>query len=155
MRGRFTARVAFWLATFSLAITTSAPAASVDTRQFAVLVDGKPAGECRVTYTSGDDGSLRVAGSAAVRVRHLLGTYHYNFDGTELWKGDRLQRLSCASNDDGTKCALQAVAASSGLRLVVNGKESQTRGDVWTTTWWHLPADAGRESARAVLDVDT
>src|SRR5437763_8747256 len=122
MRKRFPSRVGFWLAVICL--VGPASAASTDSRLFAVLVDGKPAGECRLTYTSRDDGSLSIAGKAVVRVRHLLGTYHYYFDGSEIWKGDRLQRLSCASDDDGAKCSLQAAAASDGLHLVVNGSES-------------------------------
>src|SRR3954464_4974263 len=91
MRNRLTSRVALWLAAICLAGPASA--ASTDSRLFAVLVDGKPAGECRLTYTSRDDGSLSIAGKAVVRVRHLLGTYHYYFDGSEIRKGDRLQRL--------------------------------------------------------------
>jgi hypothetical protein len=132
----------------------AARAAGTETRRFAVLVDGKPAGECRLSYTSAE-GSESLAGAAAVRVRHLLGTYHYNYEGTEVWKGDRLERLGCKSDDDGKKCALQAVAREGGLHVTANGKTTVVKPEVWTSSYWRMPARQQQAAALDLLDLDT
>src|SRR5262245_5462509 len=90
-------------------------AADPEQRVYTVLVDGKPAGEYRTTLRTDDDGSETVTCAASVHVRHLLGQYHYSYQGTEVWKGGKLQRLDAVSNDDGKKNAVRATADTGGL----------------------------------------
>ena len=132
-----------------------AQGASTERRVFAVLVDGKPAGECRLVYTIGDDGSETLSGAAAVRVKRVLGSYHYNYEGTEVWKANRLEKMSCSSDDDGKKCTLQAAAEQSGLRVTVNGKTFLTRASAWPTSYWRLPAPQLLNQALPLLEADT
>src|SRR5262249_30872154 len=83
-----------WLGALALAtVPAAAAAADPELRVFTVRVDGKPAGEFRMTIRAGADGSEEMTGAAAVRVRHLLGQYRYTFQGTEVWKDGRLLRL--------------------------------------------------------------
>jgi hypothetical protein len=142
---------AVWLA----AVPLAACAADAEQRVFTVLVDGKPAGEYRVTIRVGDDSTATMTGSAAVHVRHALGQYRYGYQGTEVWKGGRLQRLDAASDDDGKACAVRATAAADGLRVTANGRAQTVRPDAWPTTYWQLPPAERRDQPLTLLDVDT
>jgi hypothetical protein len=143
-----------------LAVVVASPSfvQSADTEQrvFAVQVDGKPAGDYRMTITVADDGSEQMTCTAAVQVKHIVGQYRYSFQGTEIWRGGGLQRLDASSDDDGVKHAVRAVADSGGLRVSVDGKTQSTiRLDAWPTTYWRLPAGAKPASGVTLLDVDT
>jgi hypothetical protein len=141
---------AIWLA----AVPLPARAADTEQRVFTVLVDGKPAGEYRVTIRI-DDGTATMTGNAAVHVRHALGQYRYTYQGTEVWKGGRLQRLDAASDDDGKACAVRATAEADGLRVAANGRAQTVRPDAWPTTYWQLPPAERRDQPLTLLDVDT
>jgi hypothetical protein len=143
-----------------LAVALASPSfvrtAETEHRVFAVQVDGKTAGEYRMTVTVGDDGGERLTCTAAVRVKHILGQYRYDYQGKEVWHGGRLQQLDAASDDDGTKHAVRAVAGSAGLQVTVDGKaQSAIPFDAWPTTYWRLPSGAKAAPALTLLDVDT
>ena len=137
---------AFWL------VVTAASRAGVETRAFTIFVDGKSAGACRLTF---DDDSGTTSGHAAVQVRHVLGTYRYHFDGTEVWKDGRLQQLHSDTNDNGKKCTIEATAGQTGLRVVANGRTSVLRAQAWPTTYWRLPPAKLRDQPLTLLDTDT
>ena len=155
MRGQFISSWSLWLGALWLAFPLAARATGVEKRTFVILVDGRLAGECRLTYSAGEEGSETRSGSAAVQVRHLLGSYRYHFDGTEVWKGGRLQRLHSISDDDGKKCTIDAVAGETGLRVQANGQTSTVRADAWPTTYWRMPAAELRGQPLTLLDIDT
>src|SRR5258708_384372 len=69
----------------------------------------------------------------------LVYKYTSTYRGTENWKGNRLQRLESATDDNGTRFTVNAVAEGNQLRVKVNGQERFNRGDAWTTSYWHLP----------------
>jgi hypothetical protein len=155
MRNSLFPHCGLWLTVVCFALApVGVLAAGVEARLFAVQVDGKLAGECRLNCSQ-VGGSETLAGSASVSVKHLLGTYHYRYAGTEVWKADRLQRLECSSDDDGKKCALQASAGETELRVTANGRTSRIKPDVWTSSYWHMPAPAQRGAPLGLLDVDT
>jgi hypothetical protein len=156
MREHRTPCRAGWLGALCLALAPAAAgAADVEGRLFMVRVDGKVAGECRLTYAAADGGSETTTGTASVRVRKVIGTYRYQFDGSEAWKGGRLQRLDARTNDDGKQMDLHAQAQATGLRVVANGEPSVVRADAWPTTYWRLPAPELRGQPLTLLDVDT
>lgn len=137
---------AFWL------VVIAAGRAGVETRAFTILVDGKSAGACRLTF---DDNSGTTSGRAAVQVHHVLGTYRYHFDGAEVWKDGRLQQLHSDTNDNGKKCTIEATAGPTGLRVVANGRTSVMRTQAWPTTYWRLPSADLRDQPLTLLDTDT
>ncbi len=137
-----------------VALAGPARAADAETRVFAVLVDGQPAGEYRLAVSTADDGTESVSCTAAVRVRHLLGGYRYSYRGTEEWKAGRVQRFDAASDDDGKKGRVHAAAEANGVRVAAGGSSVVTTPDVWPTTYWRLPA-AGKPGPVTVLDADT
>jgi hypothetical protein len=133
-----------------------ARAADAEQRVFAVSVDGKPAGEYRVAVRVADDGTETVNCTAAVQVRYLLGHYHYNYQGAEVWKGGRLVRLDADSDDDGTRNAVRAAVGANGLRITVNrGAAQSAPAGAWPTTYWRLPVGVRGGQSLTLLDVDT
>jgi hypothetical protein len=135
--------------------STRAGAADSERRDFNILVDGKRAGAYHLTITHADDGTDTVSAQAHVRVSHLVYTYTYAYQGTEVWKAGRLASLNSSTDDDGTRFQVSAVADGANLRVTVNGQEHATRGDVWTTTYWRLPDAKFRNRGVPLLDADT
>jgi len=115
-------------------------AGEAEHRQFAVTVDGKPAGSYRLSFRAGDDGSQTISAAVEVRVRALLGSYTYTLYSTEVWKAGRLVSVTAASNDNGKKHAVRATAVADGLEVVVDGRARKARGAFLTSTGWREPA---------------
>jgi hypothetical protein len=129
-------------------------AAETETRVFSVQVGDKQAGEYQLIVED-RDGTLTATSHAHVKVKYWLGTYHYCYHGTEAWKDGRLVRLEAASNDNGTRHNVTGTADNSGLVLSIDGNPVTVRPEVWTTTYWQLPAGVQRSQTLALLDVDT
>jgi hypothetical protein len=132
-----------------------AQAADTEVREFSIQVDGKLAGQYAMTITRNDDGSETMSGQAAVRVKHVLGTYSYTYQGTERWKKGKLEELRSSCNDDGKRFQVQATAEGTQLRVRVNGSERMMRGDVWATTYWRLPDPRFHNREVPLIDADT
>jgi hypothetical protein len=134
----------------------AAPARAEDTEQrdFSIQVDSKPAGDSHLTITRRDDGSEVVGATVNVQVRFIL-THTYTYQGTEVWKGGRLQSLQSTCNDNGKRFQVAAAAEGDGLRVTVLGRERVLpRGDVWTTSYWKLADKRFFNQPLSVLDVD-
>jgi len=132
-----------------------AAAADKETRIFSIKIDNKPAGTYQMSISRPDDRTFIVVGWADVSISKLFIKYKYTYQGTEVWKDGRLVRLTSKTNDDGKQFEVLAQADGDRLRVQVNGKEHTTRPDVWTTTYWSLPASMLRNQAAALLDCDT
>jgi hypothetical protein len=133
---------------------TAARAAETETREFAIHVDGKPAGQYAMTITKQDDGAEVMAVQASVRVKHLLGSYSYIYQGTEHWRDNRLVRMQSSTNDDGKRYQVQVTKEGSALRLRVNGRESLISADTWPSSYWRLPDARFHNKAIPLLDAD-
>jgi hypothetical protein len=128
----------------------------MEVREFSTRIDGKPAGNYRMTITCHEDGSVSMAVRAEIKVTKLgLTVYHYSYSGMEVWKDGYLQRLQSTTDDDGKKYTVTAAAQRDGLRIRVNGEERTVRSDVWLTSYWRLPGAGQRKGAIALLDADT
>ncbi len=132
-----------------------ASADETETRQFAIHVDGKPAGQYFMTITKGAGGSESMSAQANVRVRVLIKTYEYSYQGTERWKDGRLLSLESNATDDGKHYTVQAAADGDALRVTVNGQTRMTRADSWPTTHWKLPPSKYHNNAVPLIDADT
>jgi hypothetical protein len=146
-----------WTSVFIIAAmgASAAPAADTETRIFTVLVDGKPAGEFRLTVRTADDGTEAATAAASVQVKYLLGGYRYTYRGTEVWKAGRLRQFEAASEENGKKHAVTGVAAENVLRLTVDGATRSVRPDVWPTSYWRMPIGAKAGQGIVLLDADT
>jgi hypothetical protein len=136
-------------------LTTHATAAETEIRDFQVTVDGKKAGDYRMTIERLPDGSLSMAGQATVNVKYLVYRYQYSYQGKEIWRAGRLLQLNSRAFDDGKNYALEAVAQGDGLLIEANGHRFIERSPVWTTTYWQLPDPRYREPSLTLLDADT
>jgi hypothetical protein len=129
--------------------------AASEVRDFTIYVDSKPAGTSQMLITTHEGGVVVMAAKANARVRVLLKTYIYSFDGTEVWKGARLQSLRSTCTDDGHGYQVAAQAEANGLRVKVNGRERLARADVWLNSYWRLPEAAYRNQAVPIIEADT
>jgi hypothetical protein len=130
-------------------------AAEKETRVFNIKIDDKPAGYHQMTISRLDDHTTTVDSRADVSVSYLIKTFKYTYRGTERWVDGRLIQLMSETNDDGTQYQVLVQVDGDKLRVRVNGKESTTRQDVWTTTYWQLPPLQSPNQAVALLDCDT
>ncbi|HYT88348.1 MAG TPA: DUF6134 family protein [Gemmataceae bacterium] len=143
------------LALLVVACASAQAGAQTEVREFSVQVDGKPAGQYTMTITKHDDGSESMSGQATVRVKHVLGTYTFTYQGVERWKGGRLVELKSSSNDNGKRFTVSAAAEGNVLRVNVNGAVRQLSGDSWTTTYWRLADARFHNQSVPLLDADT
>ncbi len=135
-----------------------APARAAETEQrvFSIHVGGKPAGDYRLTITRQDNGEEVVTAQAGVRVKAVLKTYTYTYQGTERWKDGRLLELRSSTSDDGKRFDVLATAEGNNLRVRVSGQTDRlTRWDVWPTSHWHLPDARFHNQGVPLLDADT
>jgi hypothetical protein len=132
-----------------------AVAADTEVRDYVTYIDGKRAGDYRMTITAQDDGTVTMSGQARISLRVFLVTYRYSYSGTEVWKGHRLQQLQSRTNDNGKPYEVSAQADADGLRLRVNNQPGRAAADAWTTTYWQLPEPTARQGNKALLDADT
>lgn len=136
-------------------LSLSAKEPVTETREFAVRVDGKPAGSFRLVVQEDESGKITVAAQADVRVRYLVYNYVYQFRGTEIWKDGKLDQLESNTTDDKKQFAVQAWNDGKDLHIKSNGVERLTRPDVWTSTYWRLPEARFRNQPVPLIDVDT
>jgi hypothetical protein len=150
-RGALT-RTVWLLATGALLLgLPRASAADVEGRDFAVRVDGKPAGTYQMTITRLDDGTAKLSAQSRVRVTVLgVPVYNYTYRGEEVWKADKLQQFHCAGEEKGIPFNVSAAVQPDGLHLNINGQTFTTNPDVWLTSYWQLP-DPGRYNRPIVL----
>lgn len=133
-----------------------AAAADTEIRDYAIRIDGKPAGEYHMNISRQDDGTATMSGQADIKLTvYLVKTYTYSYRGTETWKDGRLLRLDSSCADDGKKFSVAALADGANLKVRANGVERTTRGESWVTTYWCLPAQAQRNRALNLVDADT
>jgi len=140
--------------TLLLAVGAGVRAADSETREFAVLVDGKPAGNARMAIQQQDDGTTVVSSDTNVVVKILIKKYVYTCQAREVWKDGRLQQASSQCNDDGKQYQVSAVAQADGMHVRVNGRERTTKSDVWLSSYWTLPNAKLRNQVIPVLDID-
>ena len=145
-----------WIVAALVALAFGGPATAgeVETRDFAVLISGKPSGEVHMTIHRQDDGSIHMRCDTDIKVSFGLLSYKYVYRGLEVWKDRRLVRLDSNTDDNGKRFIVSAVAKGTNLDLTVNNAAKQVRGDVWVTSYWTLPDPKRRAETLAILDAD-
>jgi hypothetical protein len=137
-----------------LSAAVNARAAENETREFAVKVDGRPAGYANMTIQRQDEGTTIVSCDTKVRVKVLIKTYDYTCRTQETWKNGRLQQLASLCNDDGKQYQVSATAQADGIHVRVNGREHIAKAEAWVSSYWTLPDAKLRDGAIAVIDAD-
>jgi hypothetical protein len=135
-----------------LAWASRLPAAGVETRDFNVLVDGKPAGDYHLTVQPQDNGAVAMTLQSEVRVKVLGVTfYSYTYRGREVWKDGRLRRLDSSGQENGKPFTVSVVPDGGGLRVACNGQAHAAPANVWTMTYWQLPPASARDQPLPLL----
>ena len=137
-----------------LAVAGSARAADVETRDFTVLISGKPSGEVHMTIHRQEDASIVMRCDTDIKVSFGLITYKFVYRGLEVWKDRRLVRLDSTTDDNGKRFMVSGAAKGANFDMKVNNVEKQVRGDVWVTSYWTLPEAKKRTEPLTVLDAD-
>jgi hypothetical protein len=148
---------ALWVMALAVVAGASAPvrAADIETRDFTVLVSGKPAGEVHMTIHKQDNGTIFMRCDTDIKVPHLLGSYKFIYRGLEEWKDRRLVRLESNTDDNGKRYIVSAVAEAGGVRVKVNNAERMVKPEVWLSSYWRLPDPKLHSSVIPIIDADT
>jgi hypothetical protein len=136
-------------------LSSAAPAADVETRDYAVQVGSKPAGEVHVTVHKHADGSTCVNVDTDVQVKIGLIEQKFIYRGVEVWKDQRLVRFDSRTDDNGKQFIVSAAAEKDGVRVKVNNVEKVMPAHVWLTSYWSLPDPKLRGQELPLLEADT
>jgi hypothetical protein len=144
------------LASWLFAVPDRARAAELEYRDFAVTIDGKPAGAYHLTIARQNDGAFTVEAQARINLTYYV-VYHYSYQlhDAEVWKDGRLRRLESSGNDNGRPLSVIAVTDGSQLLVNVNGRQERMGPDTWTSIYWHLPPPGLRDKMIVIMDADT
>jgi hypothetical protein len=132
---------------------SSTQAEQPEQRTFSIQVDGRSAGECRMTIARRDDGAEVVTARVDVRVRFII-SYRFTYQGIEIWKNGTLQSLQSTCDDNGKHFQVTALSEGTGLVVRVNGKQRTLPADVWTTSFWKLADARFHNQPVTLLDAD-
>ncbi len=148
-------RVGCW-ATLALlaALSSSARAADIETRDFSVTVGGKPSGEVHMTIHRQDNGAIWMRCDTDIKVKIGLLTYKYVYRGLEVWQNQRLVRLDSNTDDNGKRYIVSAVADAGIVRVKVNNDPRVAKAEIWLSSYWSLPDPKLRGQQLAILDAD-
>lgn len=140
-----------------LAAGGAAPARGVEseTRDFAVTVAGKAAGQVHMTIHRHDDGTLTFRCNTDIHVSVRASKYKFVFRGQEEWKGRRLVKFATTTDDNGKQYIVSGAAEDAGVRVKVNNAEKVVKPELWLTTYWMLPDPKLRAAELVLLDADT
>jgi hypothetical protein len=130
----------------------------IEHRDYVIFVDGKEAGQSRLTMIQKADGSTEVTGVAKVRVT-LIGIFNafsYDVESHETWKNNRLVELKSVAVEDGKRTEVDVTANGEQVHVRVNGKNAGLlRRDVWTSSYWKLAEPKYHGKTVPILDSDT
>jgi Family of unknown function (DUF6134) len=125
-----------------------------ETRDFEILVKGKPAGNMTAKITDTDDGRTTISTDAAVMLDYVVYKYRYEFHGREVWQGNQLATVDARAVDGGTQLATHVQNDSRGSTIEIPGTSAQPGPALaMTTNYWHAPTMA-KGSVVQVLDAD-
>ena len=149
-----TCSVTAWVVAF-VALASPATAAEVETRDFTVLVSGRPSGEAHMTIHRRDDGSIVMRCDTDIRVKVGIINYKFVYRGLEEWRDRHLTRLESTTDDNGKRFTVSVAEGNGGMKLRINNAERPAPADLWPTSYWSLPAPKLRAGKLNLLDADS
>jgi hypothetical protein len=145
----------FCLALSAVALVTQARAGDLEHRTYSVTIDGKSAGDMKMTMQTLDDGTNLMAGQSTLTTKRGSETVRSTYRSLETWKSGHLQKYEAFSDESDKQRHLVGNLQDAKLRVTVNGQRHDVRGDVWTTSFWFVPALAKKIVDIALMDIDT
>jgi hypothetical protein len=140
----------------TLPVAAPARAGDVEVRDYTITVDGKKAGDYRLTINRQDDGTVSVSASSEVCVKVLLVTaYSYSYRGLEVWKAGRLLHFESSGKENSKPFVVSADVANGVLQVKANGQAHTAQPEAWTSSCWQLPEARFRNSAVPLLGCDS
>lgn len=130
-------------------------ATDIEQRDYAILVDGKEAGQSRITIAVGDDGTTVVTAGAKVKFSQLFFTYNFAVDSTEWWKGGKLIGVKSSMVENGKHTEVTAAGAGGQLKIRVNGQDRLGSADDWSSSFWKLADARYHNKPVPILETDT
>jgi hypothetical protein len=124
-------------------------------REYAVLIDGKEAGQTTLDIHQQDNGLTSVATRASIKVQRLIIQYNLTIDSTEWWRDDRLVSLKSQTKENGKMTSIDVAAEGTQLRARVNGQERMLPGETWTSTFRKLPDAKFHNKDLPLFEIDT
>jgi hypothetical protein len=148
------------LAAVACAVGQAYPARADDTeyRDYVIFVDGKEAGQSRITMVEKADGSTYVSATAKVRVKvvGLFTGYSYDVTAQEQWQAGRLVSLKSVATEDSKTTRVDVTRTGEQLRVQINGSGGNfLRPDVWPSSYWKLADKRFHNKQVPILDADT
>jgi hypothetical protein len=115
------------------------PAAAAASREwhFRVTLDGRAIGDHR--FTLSEEGAMRrIVSEAQFRVRILfVDAYRYRHRAEEQWRGECLERLEAATDDDGKKSIVQGEQSGDSFELKRAAATTKLGECVQTFAYWN------------------
>ena len=115
------------------------PAADAASREwhFRVTLDGRAIGDHR--FTLSEEGAMRrIVSEAQFRVRILfVDAYRYRHRAEEQWRGECLERLEAATDDDGKKSIVQGEQSGDSFELKRAAATTKLGECVQTFAYWN------------------
>lgn len=143
------------LSAFASAADKEPAKAAKEIRTFRVLVGDRESGSYTISTQPLADGTTLMNAAADIEAKVLIRTYKFTLRAAEVWKDDRLMRLESQCNDDGKRFKVSATGTDEGLSITVNDKTALTKGLVFSSTWWKLPAEKYREVKLPAVESDS
>lgn len=141
---------------------TPAAAPTKDRHFFDILRDGSKIGSEIVEIDrQGDTINIQFTTHISVSVM-FIQAYHFDHSATETWTGGRFVSFKSATDDNGTKHNVAALANADGIDLDVDGKHSEVAADFVPASWWckdfvnradMFDSDTGRQVSVKVTDL--
>src|SRR4051794_10165954 len=105
-----------------------------ETRDYAIAVDGKPAGTMRLHVMTDKESRQTATIQADVKVGHGIFSYTYSYRGSETWLNERIIALEANTNDNGKKTGVRAKIQSDRAEVTAEGKIVASQPFAWTTS---------------------
>jgi hypothetical protein len=157
--GGLAVKTSYLIALLAAAVAVCAPAAvlagDLEQRAFSVTLDGKPAGDCRMSIQKTNDGSQLMAEQMAFSEQRGSSTWRYSYRALETWKGGRLQKFESYSEEDGQKRHVVAARIERSIRVNLNDRRHDVDAEAWTNSYWFIPTAAQRTQLVVLFDIDT
>jgi hypothetical protein len=150
-------RLFVWLACFACLAQPAARAwaTDVEQRDFSIMVDGKEAGQSRITITVTDDGTTVVTANAKVKFSQLLFTYNYNVESMEWWKDGKLIGLKSNTVENGKHTEVTAAGTGAQLKICINGQDRLGSAEDWSSSFWKLADARYHNKPVPIIETDT
>ncbi len=146
--------IAFIVALCPTAFGQSTNARKQETREFEILINGKPAGTSATTISETENGQTIASTDAAVNLNYIIYFYQYEFHGRETWSGNLLLWVENRAVDNGKQLEVRARASSQGSVIEANDRRPRAAGPIsMTTSYWHAP-QGQKGDPLTLLDAD-